>query len=122
MNKPFAGVLACVALSALIGCSSAEPSSENECVASGSDALRTCAKGTTLRGVDVSIYQGNVAWKKVRAAGRRFAFARVSDGVNHPDSKFGQNWRGMKRAGLVRGAYQFFRPSQSPHAQAALMI
>jgi lysozyme len=73
-------------------------------------------------GIDVSKYQGNVNWGNVEAAGISFAFARVSDGLNNPDPYFSQNWSGMKNAGILRGAYQYFRPTQSPKAQADLLI
>jgi lysozyme len=50
-------------------------------------------------------------------AGKRFAFARVSDGIGFVELKFCENWPAMKSAGLVRGSYQFFRPNQSAKAQ-----
>lgn len=75
-----------------------------------------------LNGIDVSKYQGNVNWEAVAAAGNTFAFARVSYGISSKDAFFAQNWSGMKSAGLMRGAYQFFRASQDPQAQAELMI
>jgi lysozyme len=103
-------------------CSSSAPAPNHECTDATSEELRRCATGTTLKGVDVSVYQGNVSWTKVRRSGRRFAFARVSDGESFHDSKFHANWVGMKRAGLVRGAYQFFRPGQSAHAQAEVFF
>jgi lysozyme len=107
---------------AIAGCSAGPGSASGECTGEASAALRKCAAGKTVRGVDVSYYQGNVSWAKVRKSGRRFAFARVSDGVGYPDSKFQRNWGAMKRAGLVRGAYQFFRPGQSATAQAKLLV
>ncbi|MFT3771468.1 MAG: GH25 family lysozyme [Minicystis sp.] len=86
------------------------------------DEVRVCAAGTTLKGLDVSVYQGKVDWAKVKASGRSFAFARVSDGTSHLDTQFAANWAGIKAAGMVRGAYQFFRPSQDAVAQADLMV
>jgi lysozyme len=112
----------CVALSVVTGCSSDPAPSNNECVASGSAALSVCAKGSTLKGVDVSVYQGTVSWAQVKSSGKTFAFARTSDGLTHPDSKFAANWPAMKSAGLVRGVYQFFRPGEDPHAQAKMML
>lgn len=94
----------------------------NECLGTTSSALKTCAGPTTLRGIDVSYYQGNVDWAKVKAAGQTFAFVRVSDGIDYPDSKFAQNWPGTKRAGLVRGLYQFFRPGKDVTAQVNLLV
>ena len=83
---------------------------------------RVCAQGTTTMGVDVSYYQGTVDWAKAKAAGVKFAFLRVSDGTTFRDPKFVQNWANTKTAGVIRGAYQFFRPSQNVNAQADLMI
>lgn len=86
------------------------------------DELRVCAKGPTVEGVDVSYYQGTVNWPSVRAAGRRFAIARISDGATFNDPTFQRNWSGIKAAGMIRGAYQFFRPGQDPIAQADLVV
>lgn len=105
-----------------VGCSSAEAPPGDGCVGSGSEALKTCAKGATITGVDVSYYQGNVSWSQVKGSGRQFAFARISDGLNYPDTTFAQNWPAMKAAGLVRGSYQFFRPSQDAGLQAQMVL
>jgi len=83
---------------------------------------RVCATGTTTMGVDVSYYQGTVDWAKAKAAGVKFAFLRLSDGTTFQDPKFAQNWANTKTNGVIRGAYQFFRPSQNVNAQADMMI
>ncbi|HVK89759.1 MAG TPA: glycoside hydrolase family 25 protein [Kofleriaceae bacterium] len=83
---------------------------------------RVCADGATLKGIDVSKWQGNIDWGRVRNAGIEFAFIRVSDGTASLDPKFNRNWTNAKAAGVVRGAYQFFRPSQDPIAQANRLI
>jgi lysozyme len=113
-------LLACTGVGAS-GCSS-ESDSKGECLGESAAALRTCAKGPTLTGIDVSYYQGTVNWTSVKSSGRAFAFARVSDGLNFPDSKFAANWPAMKTAGIIRGAYQFFRPAQDPTQQADMML
>jgi lysozyme len=51
-----------------------------------------------------------------------FAFARVSDGLEVIDPRFAENFSAMRRAGVLRGAYQFFRASADPKAQADLLI
>jgi lysozyme len=76
---------------------------------------------STLQGLDVSQYDGTVDWNAVAASGRNFAFVRVSNGTT-ADSAFAQNYSGVKTAGLVRGAYQLFRPGQDPSAQASLLL
>ncbi|HZV02796.1 MAG TPA: GH25 family lysozyme [Planctomycetota bacterium] len=73
--------------------------------------------GGTARGIDVSEYQGAIDWSRVHSSGIVFAIARVSDGFYH-DPYFQRNWSGMKAAGVIRGAYQFFRPDRDPVSQA----
>lgn len=72
----------------------------------------------TFAGIDVSHYQGTVNWKSVWGAGVYFAFAKATEGTSVVDSQFKINWTGMKNAGLIRGAYHFFHPSQDATAQA----
>ena len=85
--------------------------------ASSLQAEKVCPTGSVTRGVDVGVYQGAVDWNAVAAAGYTFGIARFSDGGSL-DAQFAANWTGMKAAGLVRGAYQFFEPKQDPIAQA----
>ncbi len=125
MAKVPGAVAVCVFLTGVlgaVGCSSSEAPVGDGCIESGSEALKTCAKGATITGVDVSSYQGTVSWSQVKGAGRQFAFARISDGLNSVDSKFPQNWPAMKAAGLVRGSYQYFRPSQDAGLQAQMVL
>ncbi len=84
--------------------------------------VTVCAGGSTVKGVDVSTYQGSIDWSSVKAAGYDFGIARVSDGTANPDGTFAGNWSGMKAAGVVRGSYQFFRASVDPTAQADLLL
>ncbi len=104
----------------LAGC--AGPAMVGDEIVEDADELRVCAKGPTVEGVDVSYYQGTVNWASVRASGRRFAIARISDGATFNDPTFQRNWSGIKAAGMIRGAYQFFRPGQDPVAQADLVV
>lgn len=85
-------------------------------------AATVCADGPRTFGIDVSKWQGTIDWGDVRADGARYAFIRVSDGVDYPDARFQGNWDGAKQAGVLRGAYQFFRPDESAIAQADLLI
>lgn len=72
-------------------------------------------------GIDVSHHQGRINWREVKQDGVRFAFVRVSEGITL-DERFVENWRGAKNAGIIRGAYQFFRPRHSGSLQADLFI
>lgn len=81
-----------------------------------------CASDSTVKGIDVSYYQGSINWNAVKNDGVKFAFIRVSDGTGFIDSKFSANWRGAKDAGVLRGAYQYFRADEDPIRQANLLI
>jgi lysozyme len=86
-----------------------------------SQASTVCATGTVVQGVDVSVYQDTIDWTSVKGAGIDFGIARVSDGTDL-DTNFATNWSGMKSAGLVRGAYQYFEPGQDPTTQASIVV
>jgi lysozyme len=60
------------------------------------------------RGVDVSEYQGRVDWGKVREEGYTFAFVKATEGKDHVDAWFDENWAGAAVSGLTRGAYHFY--------------
>ena len=76
----------------------------------------------TLAGADASHHQGVVNWPAVAEAGIVFAFVKATEGANFLDPQFTRNWAGMKDAGIVRGAYHFFRPAQSPESQIASFV
>jgi len=82
-----------------------------------------CADGPTVKGMDVSYWEMHgVDWDAAHAAGIDFAFIRVSDGLQFLDPRFSEYWVGARAAGVIRGAYQFFRPAQDPIAQADLLL
>ncbi len=77
---------------------------------------------TRLSGIDVSKWQAEVDWQQVRQAGASFAFARATYGASEVDPYFAANWRGIKAAGLARGAYHFFVTADDANAQAELFL
>jgi lysozyme len=94
-------------------------------ISTRSEAVRVCAAGEVVEGIDVSKYQGTIDWSQVKAAGIEFAYIRVSDGsdgVPPVDPEFPPNWTGARAAGVLRGAYQFFRENEDPSAQADLLL
>src|SRR5262245_60783454 len=103
------------------GCMEAGPQSDPG-VDSEEFGVRHCADGPTIKGIDVSSWQGTIDWNAVQRSGIKFAIVRVTDGSHHLDKRFAQNWLGARQAGLLRGAYQFFRPAQDATAQADLLI
>lgn len=93
-----------------------------EDVDEGDEELRVCAAGATVEGIDVSYFQETIDWQMVADAGIEFAIVRVSYGSEFKDPKFERNWAGARDAGLIRGLYQYFRPSQSALEQAQLVL
>ena len=76
----------------------------------------------TVPGIDVSYWDSGIDWPKVRATGQRFVFIKASEGNTYSDPTFDDNWRGAKSAGLLRGAYHFFRCNIDPKKQADYFI
>lgn len=76
----------------------------------------------TVHGVDVSRWQGDIDWVKLRSQGANFAFIKATDGGDHLDPMFKTNWRGAHEAGLKRGAYHFFYWCRTAGEQADWFI
>ena len=76
----------------------------------------------TVPGIDVSYWNAGIDWPKVRAAGQRFVFVKATEGDYYRDPTFDDNWFGAKSAGLLRGAYHFFRCNVDAKKQADYFI
>ncbi|MBN8943271.1 MAG: glycoside hydrolase family 25 protein [Rhizobiales bacterium] len=75
-----------------------------------------------VHGVDVSRWQGEIDWVKLRSQGANFAYIKATDGGDHLDPMFHRNWHAAEAAGLRRGAYHFFYWCRSASEQAAWFI
>lgn len=74
-----------------------------------------------LKGIDVSVYQGNINWYSVKADGVDFAFIRLGfrgygNGTIKLDEKFHQNIRGAKDAGIKVGVYFYSQATSRSEA------
>lgn len=110
------------ALALLVGACSGGPS---ERVGSLSEPMtKVCGASANgpVQGADVSSWQGNFDWNGAKNGGMVFGYARISDGLGYIDSQFGNNWSKMNAAGILRGAYQFFRPGDDATQQANMMV
>jgi lysozyme len=65
------------------------------------------AKQKVIQGIDISRWQRDIDWARVKGAGTRFAFIKATEGGDHLDENFRENWDGAKAAGVPRGAYHF---------------
>jgi lysozyme len=83
---------------------------------------KTSPRHYAVHGVDVSRWQGNINWQKLRAQGANFAYIKSTDGGDHLDPMFRKNWKGAGEAGLKRGAYHFFYWCRSGAEQADWFI
>ena len=74
----------------------------------------------SIKGLDVSEFQGEVNWEKVKAAGYQFAMLRAGYGYNTVDRQFRRNASECNRIGLPIGVYWFcYAPTPEIAAQEA---
>ena len=84
-------------------------------------------EGYSVRGIDISRYQGIINWDKVRTdriGGEKiqFVFIKATEGVSIFDPHFNDNFFQAREKGLLRGAYHYFSPSVSGERQAQHFI
>jgi GH25 family lysozyme M1 (1,4-beta-N-acetylmuramidase)/subtilisin family serine protease/outer membrane protein OmpA-like peptidoglycan-associated protein len=112
--------------------------SEKELVSDGflAEPASSRSNTQTFLGLDTYIADGNKVrdWMKAKADGQvSFGFFRSNWGVFTDDPTFTREWRKMREAGIVRGAYLFLRfpnpkadkkygPAPAPTAQANAFI
>ncbi len=75
-----------------------------------------------ILGIDTSPYQRSINWQAVKNVNISFAFIKATEGGDWPSNPpennwFESNWPKIKQAGLIRGAYHFFRPLTNVEAQ-----
>ena len=80
-----------------------------------------------LHGIDVSYAQGRINWPMVRAMREdsvhiSFAFIKATEGLLKVDPYFKRNWREAAKAGIICGAYHYFRPERNGHWQARFFL
>lgn len=61
-----------------------------------------------IHGIDVSKWQGDIDWAKVRRSGVAFAFVKATEGGDHIDDRFQDYWRGARAAGIAHAPYHFY--------------
>ncbi|WP_239495078.1 glycoside hydrolase family 25 protein [Pedobacter yulinensis] len=81
----------------------------------------------SIHGIDVSYYQDRIDWQRVARMEEdgvriRFAFIKATEGLLKVDRYFQRNWREAPKAGLICGAYHFFRPARDGKAQARFFL
>ncbi len=75
-----------------------------------------------IHGIDIAKYQGDVDFQRVKDAGVSFVFIKATEGGDHVDMRFRDNWEKARAAGLPRGAYHFAYWCRPMKEQAAWFI
>jgi lysozyme len=83
---------------------------------------KSSPKKLAVHGVDISRWQGDINWTKLRGQGANFVYIKATDGGDHLDPMFRKNWRAAEAAGLKRGAYHFFYWCRTAGEQADWFI
>jgi lysozyme len=90
-----------------------------EAVRALAEPLATECPSAFVDGIDLFDGQGAVDWPAVAASGVRFAIVKATQGTYDTQATFAANWAGTRSAGVARGAYHFFDPTEDGASQAA---
>lgn len=79
--------------------------------------------GYEIHGIDISHYQGDINWKRLRNATIentpiRFILIKSTEGANTLDENFNDNFYQARENGFIRGAYHFWSNRSSARKQA----
>jgi lysozyme len=76
----------------------------------------------TIHGIDVSKWQGDIDWAKVKGSGVSFAFIKATEGKDRVDAKFDEYWQRARAAGLPYAPYHFYYFCSTADQQADWFI
>lgn len=68
------------------------------------------------QGIDVSVYQGNIEYSKVKSDGIQIVYIKASEGTSLEDPYFKTNYNNAKSEGLKIGFYHFLRARNEDEA------
>ncbi len=69
-------------------------------------------------GIDVSHYQGDIDWSKVKKSGIDFCYSKATQGTSFKDPKFDKNRENTHKIELLHGAYHFYVSNEDAKKQA----
>lgn len=85
-------------------------------------------EGYEIHGIDISHYQGEIDWEKLRNSGMiekcpiRFIMIKATEGSSRMDENFKSNFYNAREYGFIRGAYHFWSNKSTGRAQADYFI
>lgn len=71
-----------------------------------------------MKGIDISMHNGSIDFKKVKGDGFNIVIIKATEGVNYVDPLLNQYYEGAKSAGFNIGFYHFMSEKTSPTQQA----
>ncbi len=80
-------------------------------------AKSTPAPSAQAKGIDVSAFQPDIDWGAVAGGGYAFAWLKATEGVTWDSKHYAAQVAGATAAGILVGAYHFFRSTSGPVAQ-----
>ncbi len=80
------------------------------------------ANNYSVKGIDVSAYQGDINWPVIEEQAIDFAFIKATEGSSFVDEEFSDNWLEANKTSLRVGAYHFFSYDSSGKTQAENFI
>ncbi len=75
------------------------------------EAPAAARDGKILTGVDVSGWQNEVDWQRLKDSGVDYAYLKSTEGRTFVDPTYEVNRQNARKAGVITGAYHFFRPA-----------
>ncbi|WP_182012952.1 glycoside hydrolase family 25 protein [Bacteroides uniformis] len=80
-----------------------------------------------VHGIDISHYQGKIDWELLTHNREaqfpiHFIFLKATEGGDHGDDTFTQNFGKARKYGFIRGAYHYFIPKTDARKQADFFI
>lgn len=76
----------------------------------------------SIHGIDVSKWQGDIDWWKVKQSGVSFAFIKATEGKDNADPRFQEYWRQANAVGLPHAPYHFYYFCSTADQQADWFI
>ncbi len=73
---------------------------------------------SNYKGIDISSWQGNVNFKKVKDSGIEIVYIKATEGISYVNNYFSSSYKNAKEQGLKVGFYHFFLGGIDPKAQA----
>lgn len=93
-------------------------SNGNNSSSSTTNSTSSTTAGSIYKGIDISHYNGDVNFTKVKATGIQCVYMKATEGTTYVDNYLGTYYNGAKSAGLKTGFYHFLVGTSSPETQA----